>query len=723
MFRHSNSANMIRGPRRTTWCASLFLVFAAAFYEAPATAQLPTLALRSLSRAWMAPGETIELSVTDSRNGDEVSELLFSHPGITAEVLREPPKPFAETDSPRYGQFRVQVGKDVPGGRYEVRAVGRFGISNPRSILVSPRIRQVDAVGHTADAPTPIELDTIACRQLTPSQIDVYAIELQAGQELLVQLLGDAIDSRLIGSIVVYGPDGNTIASVFGSERLDARVRFRSEQGGRYLIAVHDALYRGGSNYQYGLFVGPPDSKSGLEVFQTEPPGSAATDLSFDHEDAPPVTTEDISIPFQTEHRFGPSTHSHAYQTSLNKAEPVSIEVASDRLGQATDLRLQIDRNVAPEGQAPEWKQVALADDSPNVSDGVMGLFSKDPFIRFTPPENGVYRVSVTDLDTGNAFPDRQRYCLSIGPTEPEQRPNATGWSLLAYHLYPHKDLNTSQPSGVFLPAGGTTVVRVFCDRKNMKLPVRVSIPNLPDGLRCPPAWIAANQTQTDLVIHAQGGTKISPQSFEIVGEVTEAGRTETEPAATATVVWERDGQIPLVQTRLCDMLFIASSDVDQHPVSITPTNDDSVVIQKGKKTTVPLTIERRDGGNQPITLRIQNPPPGVKVPDLTIPADKTQIEWTVEATADAVPGNYSIWGQGETKVKFAHNPQAVTRITQYRDHLKVLRNDPKRSQDHAALDQAIAEAEKQLQNVTKQAAPRDLTLYVPSGLITLKIQ
>ena len=106
----------------------------------------------------------------------------------------------------------------------------------------------------------------------------------------------------------------------------------------------------------------------------------------------------------------------------------------------------------------------------------------------------------------------------------------------------------------------------------------------------------------------------------------------------------------------------------------------------------------------------------------LTIPADKSEAQWNVDVSGNAKPGTYTFWGQGETKVKLAVNPQALERVTQYRDQLKTLRADPNRADEHAELDKAIAEAEKQVEATKKQTAAKDFTIYAATPLITLEI-
>jgi hypothetical protein len=392
------------------------------------------------------------------------------------------------------------------------------------------------------------------------------------------------------------------------------------------------------------------------------------------------------------------------------------IEVVSDRIGQPTDVRLVIERAVDDASGMRTWHRVATGDDSQNLTDSVVRLSTSDPVLRFQPPEDGTYRISVADLDNGQSLGAIQRYQLSIGP------PNKD-WRLLAYQVYPHKDAKTSRPSGSFIERGGATTIRVFVIRRDMSSPIMVSIPGLPEGLVCQSAWIAANQNQVDLVITANEELKSQWHRLEIIGEALIGDEKQTRVASAAAVVWEQDGYRPTIKTRLIDHLTIATSGFDVYPMTLNASKPDQVLAKKGTKINVPLKIVRREGGKGSVVLRARNLPPGVKAGDLTIAADKSEAEWTIDVTSKSKPGTYTFWGQGETKVQRSVNPQALHRATEYRDHLKSLRSDPGRSADHAAIDQALVEAEKQVETIKKQTVAKEFTVYLTSSPITLKVE
>src|SRR5262249_31573355 len=138
-------------------------VFTVLFYASQAPAQIvqgnswPKPRLTVLTPTGGKAGTTFEVAYTGT-DLDEPQGLYFSHPGITAEpVIPTAPAaaPQAEKDSMAKGKektkdkakkpapapppttkFAVTISDDVPLGYYDVRFIGKNGISNPRVFVV-----------------------------------------------------------------------------------------------------------------------------------------------------------------------------------------------------------------------------------------------------------------------------------------------------------------------------------------------------------------------------------------------------------------------------------------------------------------------------------------------------------------------------------------------------------------------------------------------------------
>src|SRR5262245_20432383 len=81
-------------------------------------ADLPSVRFDRLFPLGGAAGSTVEVEIVGA-DMEEVKALLFDHPGLKAVFMQE-------------RRFKVTIADDVPAGSYDVRLVGRFGVSNPR---------------------------------------------------------------------------------------------------------------------------------------------------------------------------------------------------------------------------------------------------------------------------------------------------------------------------------------------------------------------------------------------------------------------------------------------------------------------------------------------------------------------------------------------------------------------------------------------------------------
>ena len=110
------------------------LVFGFAFSQA--LGQLPTARMTAVFPLGCQIGEETEVQVHGA-DLEGAAELIFSHPGITAELTNAAER-----------KFKVGVAANVPTGVYEVRFVGALGLSNSR-LLPLARWMKVEAQAAT----------------------------------------------------------------------------------------------------------------------------------------------------------------------------------------------------------------------------------------------------------------------------------------------------------------------------------------------------------------------------------------------------------------------------------------------------------------------------------------------------------------------------------------------------------------------------------------------
>src|SRR6267378_4014511 len=85
-------------------------------------AQLPLIRLDRITPLGGLADADVTLDIA-GRDLEDAKTLHFDHPGLKAAWLKD-------------RQFKVTIAADVPPGTYEVRAVGRFGISGARLFAV-----------------------------------------------------------------------------------------------------------------------------------------------------------------------------------------------------------------------------------------------------------------------------------------------------------------------------------------------------------------------------------------------------------------------------------------------------------------------------------------------------------------------------------------------------------------------------------------------------------
>ena len=282
--------------------------------SATAAAQLPTSQFSGLFPAGAAPGSTLEVTITGS-NLDETDKLLFSHEGIKATGKMADPTPWDEGPQRVENVFNVAIAENVPPGRYEVRAHGKYGLSNPRTFMIGslPEFIEVEPNGggelpawsevddgnggkRTENPATELTLPATVSGQSTGgADVDWYRFQGTAGGRVLLEGFAKRIDSRMEMMITLFAADAAVIGEARTGSCGDPLIDATLPAAGEYFVKVHDALYRNGAGYHYRLrigslphldFVFPPAGQPGSNeqytVYGCNLPGGAKSDVSID---------------------------------------------------------------------------------------------------------------------------------------------------------------------------------------------------------------------------------------------------------------------------------------------------------------------------------------------------------------------------------------------------------------------------------------------------------
>lgn len=474
-----------------------------------------------------------------------------------------------------------------------------------------------------------------------------------------------------------------------------------------------------------------------------------------------------------------------------SKGDVLSIEVISQRLGLATDPRLVV-QQVKREGDVEQAIDLQTSDDDLRNADRVHWSFldsllfnvaTHDPSIRFVAPDEGLYRIMVTDTsrpsqDVSRTTRGHHRnvYRLAIRPPQPDFR-------LVAVPRPPtNAPQEASSHATVWAPlirSGGADLIEVFAERRDgFDGEIEIRAENLPAGVTALPVTMAARQTSTTLVL--QGAANLSEGSSPIT--ITGKARLGTGPeipevvrvARPATMVWavQLTG-VTHHRSRLSDQLLIATRS-DPAPFRLIAGPGQNFETSLLGTIKLPIAIERSDTFRGGVELFAYGLPPTIHGPlhaqpkfhtPLNIKADQNSCEMEIKVPNHVPTGTYSFFVSGVGTVPYARNPEklqmAEQRLASAEKVLaesetslkaavmaqqsagKLLSDAQSAQQDlkspteaKAAADKAVAEADTRLKQqmaaltllrqevgtLREKCKPTEIKLSVPSNPVNLKI-
>lgn len=275
--------------------------------------QLPQTRLYAVFPPGAQAGQTVEVTVTNGADLDEIEAMRFSHPGIRA--------------THKSGNtFTVTVAPDVPPGVYECRVRALYGTSNPRSFVVGtlPEVIENNANATTEEAQE-VQIGTVINgRSDSGADVDFYRFPAKQGQRVLVECSAISIDSRFHGELRLYSSDGRRLArAVAELRRSDPLLDVTIPADGEYFLRVTDFVYAGNNDYFYRLKLhagphidyiippaGVPGSTARYTVVGRNLPGSQPAGIGSDGRELQKLDV-DITLPKDSDQlRFvtGPSS-------------------------------------------------------------------------------------------------------------------------------------------------------------------------------------------------------------------------------------------------------------------------------------------------------------------------------------------------------------------------------------------------------------------------------
>lgn len=364
-----------------------------------AQATFPSTRLHAVFPPGARIGSTVDLTVTSGVDLEETTRLFFNHPGITATSKTQDLG--GGRIVPIANQFTVTIAADVPAGNYEVRTIGFFGISNPRTFVVGALTESNEVEPNNArEQAVSIEVNqTVNARINGATDIDWIKFNGKAGQRVLVDCAARRIDSRLDAALEIYTSTGKRLD--FARRNLfsqDPLLDVTLPADGTYFVKVYDFTYAGGEDYFYRLSVstgpyidyvlpaaGVPGSNADYTIFGRNLPGGQPAGIaSHGHQleklvvKIPLPATPDLLDPKQILEPFSagidaapysinsPTGPSNVVMIQLSGTTPVLETEPNDKAPQAQTIAVpgEVDGQFQTRGDVDAFQFEAKAKDA-----------------------------------------------------------------------------------------------------------------------------------------------------------------------------------------------------------------------------------------------------------------------------------------------------------------------------------------------------------------------
>jgi hypothetical protein len=205
-----------------------------------AFAELPTIRLDRIYPLGLAAGGSVDIEI----NGNDIeglSALRFDQPGLSA-------TPIAGKER----WFKITVAAEVPAGTYDVRLVGRFGVSSSKLIAVQRGLTEVleTEPNNEAAQAQQVQVNSVVNGNSDGENVDRFRFTAKAGQRIVLDVDAQKLDSMLDSQLLLLNDAGKQLASSGDYHGRDSLIDFTAPADGDYVAVIHDLSYRGGLPYR-----------------------------------------------------------------------------------------------------------------------------------------------------------------------------------------------------------------------------------------------------------------------------------------------------------------------------------------------------------------------------------------------------------------------------------------------------------------------------------------
>ena len=549
---------------------------------------------------------------------DDAQEIMFYYPGIKVLAL--------EAGNEKTVKTKLQIAPDCRIGIHAMRVRTASGISNLRTFSVGalPEVAEVEPNNEFA-TPQKINLDVTVNGFVNNEDVDYYLVEAKKGERITAEIEGIRLGNFFFDPVLsVLDKNRFELATCDDAALVwqDGVTSILAPEDGQYTIQVRESAFGGNGACTYRLHVGrfprptaaiPAGGKPG-ETLAVRWLGDVLGERSESF-----VVPADAATPFglfaKDDKGVAPSPNAFLLDglTNIMETEPNDAPANAPLFEAPAALNGVIDKDgdidffkfAAKKGQ--QLDVYVLGRGIRSQLDPVLYIHREDggtlagnddsggpdSYLRFNPPADGNYLVSVRDhLSKGRVD---YAYRVQIKPITP-----ALTLGLPERRQY--FDVTTS------VPQGNRLAILVSAQRKDFGGELVLDMKDLPAGLTFETVPMAANQSQVPVLFTAAPGATLAGALVDVIGRPTDSNiHVEGHVEQVTGLVRGQNNIMVWGHTAHRMATAIAA----EAPFKIDIVEPKVPLVRNGSMG-LKIVAARKEGFTAPISVRMLYNPPGV---------------------------------------------------------------------------------------------------------------
>src|SRR5262245_13270689 len=612
-------------------------------------------------------GSQLEVTI-NGQNLSRTTKIIFSQPGVTARLLKT-----ANTNV----RIKLEVAPHAAIGPHYFRLVTPRGSSNLLIFRVGDLLETEEAEPNdTFEKADWIQAPvTINARMAMDEDIDMYRLEVEAGERLIFDLLAARNGSGGDLALTLLEPTGHIVKHSEDHFLWDPFISFSFKEAGEYFLAIRPLDGRGNPDFAYQLTIRPGPYLA--SVFPLGVQQGASAELMFRGQMLAGAKRIEVERgPDQGLELKALSSAADVASIQMNVAKDVPLGVYHLRLwtqaGWSNPIKFLV-------GDLPELIEAEPNDapgklqrvDLPAVINGrIERKGDVDQFaFKVRSCEQLVFEVKAEELGSPldahlTLYNSKGKELASNDDADPNNRLNrdaglqfsfldAGDYSLAirdlsrlggpdyGYRLTIRKPVpgfslsfDTGRP---MVQGGGSGTWKITAKRwEGFDGEIELEVLGLPEMISASSAVIKKGEAQASIPLKCENGTAAQAFPIKVVGKATLNDRSAMQLAGMQVRV---SGIGPGYTTTQVDEVPLAITEPAQFNLEIGATQ---VPLVRGGSAEFTVTARRREEFKTAIALMVENLPAGVTAEEVKIGEDLNHAVVKLKASEAVKVGRYS---------------------------------------------------------------------------------